>query len=205
LVDPKISYSGVVIMDRFICIIPILNNMVDYGRLNEELKEKGLDFDRMTDRIGYPIEPQIKPLLYVLNIRGYETTASCEGHPMEEFKRRAIREENLDIITVLEDTPYSLVIRKDHSKRDPTSLAPVTYHIFNMSPWADVELTNDKASRLEDTINSYNNLGGVQWRLEDHGNDDDKVRLRIEVEPQYPLVEMQQDISRIAEYFYNNL
>jgi len=62
--------------------------MVDYNSLNEILKGRGLDLDLITDNLGKPIESRIKPLVTVLNYKGYETTASCEGHELEVWKNR---------------------------------------------------------------------------------------------------------------------
>jgi hypothetical protein len=75
-------YYLVVKIERFKGCIELPRSMVDFEELDKILKDRGLDLDRITDPKGKPIEPKIKPLLYVLNVKGYETTASCEGHPL---------------------------------------------------------------------------------------------------------------------------
>ncbi len=36
--------------------------------------------DKMTDGLGMPIDPSIKPLVAALHMHDFSTTASCEGH-----------------------------------------------------------------------------------------------------------------------------
>ncbi|MFT4309171.1 MAG: hypothetical protein ACMXYL_01645 [Candidatus Woesearchaeota archaeon] len=67
--------------------------MVNFNELDKTLKAKGIDLDRMTDGVGTVIDQKIKPLLYVLNLRGYETTSSCEGHPIAFHKNRIMNNE----------------------------------------------------------------------------------------------------------------
>lgn len=49
----------------------------DKQRLWDEMAAK---IDRTVDRLGHPIDPGIKETVIALNLLGFKTAASCEGH-----------------------------------------------------------------------------------------------------------------------------
>jgi len=47
---------------------------------HQKWQEMAETIDRTTDRIGCPIDEKIKEIVIVLNLLGFRTSASCEGH-----------------------------------------------------------------------------------------------------------------------------
>lgn len=103
--------------------MPNIENMDGIGDLsapkpNLELKKQQWDamaarVDKVRDGMDHPIDPGIKEAVIVLNLLGFKTTMSCEGHadrPLAmpypwveiQFKKNA-REEELELLHQQED------------------------------------------------------------------------------------------------------
>jgi len=165
--------------------------MIDFQELDKQLKGKGIDLDRVTDRLGRPIEPKIKPLLIVLNSKGYRTTASCEGHSLSDWKERMAHRVSLGKARLVNEGKRGLVyeIRSEEGRRTTQS--------FYAHPWVDLDLIEQQVKRLGRIVHSHNESERVHWYLEEYSDFH-----RLEAEPSHDLEVLQADIPRLEEYIY---
>lgn len=166
---------------------------IDYAVLKENLIKKGIDFDKRTDGLGFGIEEKIKPLLLVLNNFGYQTTASCEGHSLEEHKKRIqkIQEEYHFEQEIIEEDQYQFILKKKFGEIYGKI-------ILNQTPWVILEISDEQFKTLDSIIFEYNKSNNVPSNLE-------KIRnySRLSFEYNHSVSELQQEIPKLAEFIYN--
>lgn len=173
--------------------------MLNYSQLELDLEKDGFDVNRVTDRLGTPIDEKIKPLVTVLRTFGYETTQSCEGHPLPEKRCRILNNPHYNKIEVIEDTEHRFVAEA----REPED--PETYRRWEVdeSPWVDLDLSRREKEGLVEDVKDYNRDGEVEWKLEDEYWDGLRGKItRLKTRPAYPLPKMQADIPSLAEFLY---
>lgn len=51
-----------------------------YSSTKKKIQEIQKEVDLITDRLGHPIDEQIKPAVIALRLSGFPTSASCQGH-----------------------------------------------------------------------------------------------------------------------------
>ena len=169
--------------------------MASYQEMYKQLKKQGMDLDRVVDGLGMPIDQGIKPLVAALNLRGYKTTASCEGHPISDFINRlnssecdhTILNSNRNFVLYTSALDDGRVIEQAH---------------FN-SPWVDIHIDEQQGRKLADTITGHNEKSFIKWFLRKFSSEDNNWR-RLQVKSDYhPLELMQKDSSRLAEKIYD--
>lgn len=167
--------------------------MLDYNTLYEQLREGGMDLDRVVDGLGMPMDEEIKPLVAALNIKGYKTSASCGGHLISEFVRRLSNNSEYKSRILHADRNFIIWEReKDGS---------IKQHSHFNGPWVDVDIEDKQRQRLVDTVIRHNESGLVTWFLRKYVNSDTK---RLQVQPAYHTLEsMQEDSLKLAERICN--
>lgn len=159
---------------------------LDYGTLRTELLQRGLDFDRLADGRGKPIEDKIKPLLLVLNYFGYQTIASCEGHRLGEHKNRIHEGSGV----IIEEDKYHYVLEKQFGK--------IKGKIYvDSAPFVDLRITSEQLQRLESIIDKYNSTNIIPWKF-------DKIESNFRFSPEYThaFEDLQNSIPPISELIY---
>ncbi len=159
----------------------------DLPSLKQELlASKGINLDQIADGLGTGMDPKIQILVATLMLTGYKTIGSCEGHPISERKSR-IRPED-----IIEETPYSLTIRKKWGK-----------HIIPHHPWVDIEYPEiTTLLPLAEACKAYNSVNKIPWHFSPfatgkHG--------RFAPENDHPLDELQATIAPLSEQIYQSL
>ncbi|MBW2967238.1 hypothetical protein KY362_02005 [Candidatus Woesearchaeota archaeon] len=160
--------------------------VLDYELLRKELRQNGLDLDRLADGRGTPIEDKIKPLLLVLNYLGYKTSASCEGHTIEEHKKR-IRDNNGVII---EESPYHYILEKRFGQAKGCI-------IVSQAPYVDLEINPEQFRRLNSIVRDHNSANTIHWNFQTIETD-----IRFSPEYTHTLDELQATIPLIANYIF---
>ena len=166
---------------------------IDYKLLKEKLSQKGIDLDVKADKLGRGIEEKIKPLLLVLNDLGYHTSASCEGHSLDEFKKRIqkTQEEYHFEQEITEEDKYHIILKKKFGQM----YGNIT---FDQSPWVHLEISDEQVKNLNSIINEYNKLNNIPCTLEKL-----EKSYRLSFEYTHSDVELQQEIPKLAEFIYN--
>ncbi len=148
------------------------------------LKQNGMDIDSITDSEGTPIDEGIKPLVLVLNHLGFQTIASCQGHSLEEHKKRLKGEK------ISRETPHSFVVEKKLGEMKIKVM-------FDQAPWIDVQA--GQKARLEQLIGEYNRKSAVQWKLHDNlGLAEPSCRLSAHHE--HPIEMLHEQIGSLANF-----
>ena len=132
--------------------------MTNWEELKQKVKVNGFHIDKTGDGLGYPIEPHVKPLVLALNQRGYETSASCEGHPLSFWQERIQRlyGKNAELVfRARRGLVYR--IKQEDGKVDERTI--------NENPWVDIRISDVQKGRLEELLNYYNNRTGINWRM----------------------------------------
>ena len=169
----------------------------DYSILNvadKELKQKWLDVNGIIDRLGYPIEPGISSLVVALNFRGYETTASCEGHILSEWKRRVKDKVDSGEYKLFQENEHELIYKERLLNFPPWSWIKINKR-FDESPWVDIEKDN-KIDKLKEILEKHNQLESIRGGFKNYSRRSKRTRLYCL--PQYYLQEMQGDIPKLA-------
>lgn len=159
---------------------------LDYQPLKDALRQSGLDLDKITDRLGCPLEDKIKPLVAVLNICGYKTTGSCEGHGLEEFKRRANRHKR-EGDRIIEINKYKFFVDRNFFSLE-----------HDQSPWVDLRIDDLQKTNLDLILVRFNFSHAIPWTTETWANN-----CRISAEYKHSLEELQATIPKLAEFLYN--
>jgi len=146
--------------------------------------------DGITDRLGTPIEPKIKPLVIALNYKGYRTTASCQGHSLKEWEDRIqrIHGDNAQIIFRAKRGLVYKIKEKDGEVKE---------YGFNENPWIDIKMSDNQLISLSNTIKDHNKRTGIYWRTTQFAKPVNQYR--IETIPRYNFTVMQSDITKLAE------
>lgn len=160
---------------------------LDYNVLKRELLARGLDFDSMADKLGKPIEEQIKPLLLVLNHLGYKTVQSCEGHTIAEHKRRI----GANIGKILEEDEHHLILERDFGR------AKGRIELYS-APWVVLKKDIGNVKRLKELTTDYNSQSLIPW-----GFLDIEKNVRFSPEYNHRLSVLQAEIPKMAEFLFS--
>lgn len=177
--------------------------MIDFNKYDRELRARGIDIFEFKDGLGNHIEPRISCLVLALNYKGYKTTMSCEGHPIEEYYRRCEKEVKSGKAIITDERKNQFTIRR----KDPITKKGRTYfeqftHIA--SPWVDVKINGFQQLKLWKLLHDHNSQGEIKWSME--GRCASPVlrflrgdTYRIQSSPEHDLYLAQEDIPRLAE------
>ncbi len=106
--------------------------MAQFSSLASSLKLKGFDVESLQDEEGTPVDELIKPLLLVLNHKGYQTIASCQGHSLMQHKEKVGKGEK-----ITKETPFSFMLEKKFGELKIKVM-------YDQAPWVDLKINGEQ-------------------------------------------------------------